>query len=83
MMEQHFLRIEHRYKALLLDSGNRDWTVCGNGTITSGAHIGYDVLGDTMLIVDGAGSTRHSTNGTSFTEYNPLPLLGLMYVVSR
>lgn len=54
--------------------GTGDWTVCGNGTITSGAHIGYDVLGDTMLIVDGAGSTRHSTNGTSFTNTTLAPI---------
>lgn len=48
--------------------GTGDWTLCGNGTIGSGAHICYAVLDDTLIIGDGVGSTRHTTNGTSFTN---------------
>lgn len=48
--------------------GTSAWTICGNGTITAGAHVGCAVLDDTMIICDGAGSTRHTTNGTAFTN---------------
>lgn len=48
--------------------GTGAWTVAGNGTIASGAHIGYAVLDDTLILCDGAGSTRHTTNGTTFTD---------------
>lgn len=54
--------------------GTGAWTVCGNGTITAGAHVSYDILDDTMLIADGAGSTRHTTNGTSFTNTTLAPV---------
>lgn len=48
--------------------GTGNWTVCGNGTIGNGAYVSSAVLNDTMLICDGVGSTRHTTNGTSFTD---------------
>ena len=48
--------------------GTGAWTVCGNGTITDGHSVGYSVLDDTLIIGDGKGSTRHTTNGTSFTD---------------
>lgn len=56
------------------EQGTGDWTVCGNGTITDGAHVGNAVLNDTMIIGDGAGSTRHTTNGTSFTDTTGAPV---------
>ena len=55
-------------------NGTANWAVCGNGTITAGNHVGQAVLGDTMVVGDGAGSTRHSTNGTSFTDTTLAPV---------
>lgn len=43
-------------------------TICGNGTLTAGAAIGYTVLNNTLIIGDGTAATRHSTDGTSFTN---------------
>lgn len=48
------------------------WNVCGNGTFT-GTHVGFAVLGNTMICGDGVGSTRHTTNGTSFTNTTLAP----------
>jgi hypothetical protein len=50
------------------------WSICGNGTIANGAHIGGAVLENTLIIGDGQGSTRHTTNGTSFTNTNLAPI---------
>jgi len=54
--------------------GTGAWTICGNGTISAGAHVGYAVLGNTMMICDGAGSTRYTTSGTSFTNGTLAPV---------
>lgn len=54
--------------------GTGDWTVCGNGTISNGGHVDHAVLANTMIIGDGAGSTRHTTNGTSFTDTTGAPV---------
>lgn len=54
--------------------GTGAWTLCGNGTITDGSHVEYGVLNNTLTIVDGAGSTRHSTDGTSFTDTTLAPI---------
>lgn len=53
-------------------AGTGDWAICGNGTFT-GTHIGGAVLGNTLIIGDGVGSTRHTTNGTSFTNTTLAP----------
>jgi len=54
--------------------GTGAWTICGNGTITDGAYVGHCVLNNTLIIGDGAGSTRHTTNGTSFTNTTLAPV---------
>lgn len=54
--------------------GTGDWTVCGNGTINNGSHVGHAVLEDSLMIGDGVGSTRHTANGTSFTDTTAAPL---------
>ena len=54
--------------------GTSAWTVCGNGTLTSGVQIGHGVLENTMLVGDGVLATRHTTNGTSFTDTTGAPL---------
>lgn len=54
--------------------GTGAWTLCGNGTISAGGHVGYAVLDDTLIIGDGVGSTRHTTNGTSFTDTTLAPV---------
>lgn len=53
--------------------GTGNWTQCGNGTITPGSHIGRTVLANTLLISQNAGTTRHTTNGTSFTDTSGAP----------
>lgn len=53
--------------------GTSDWQVCGNGTITSGSHIGNTVLANTLLISQNGGTTRHTTNGTSFIDTSLAP----------
>jgi hypothetical protein len=57
-----------------VNSGAGDWTVCGNGTITANAHVGHAVLDDTLIIGEAAGSTRHTTDGTSFTNTTLAPV---------
>jgi hypothetical protein len=54
--------------------GTGAWTVAGNGTIGNGAHVMSAVLDNTLFIVDGVGSTRHSTDGTSFTNTSGAPI---------
>lgn len=48
--------------------GTGAWTVCGNGTVTSGSQVGYSVLNNTLVISQNGGTTRTSTTGTSFTD---------------
>lgn len=48
--------------------GTGAWTICGNGTITNGGHVGYSVLEDQLIVGDGVTNTRVSSNGTSFTD---------------
>lgn len=55
-------------------NGTTAWAVCGNGTITAGDHVGFSVLGNTLIVGDSSGSTRHSTNGTSFTNTTLAPV---------
>lgn len=48
--------------------GTGAWTICGNGTIANGGHVGYAVLEDQLIIGDGTTNTRVTSNGTSFTD---------------
>ena len=61
-------------KVYYSSQGTGAWTVCGNGTIGAGNYVGNAVLDDTMIICDGEGSTRHTTNGTSFTDTTLAPV---------
>lgn len=54
--------------------GTGAWTLAGNGTISPGSHVGYAVLGNTLILGDGVGSTRHTTNGTAFTNTTLAPV---------
>ena len=54
--------------------GTGAWTVTGNGTISPGANVGYAVLDNTLVVCDGVGSTRYSTDGTSFTSIGLAPI---------
>ena len=56
------------------EQGTGAWTVCGNGTLTNGARPGYAVLEETLVIGDGTAVTRHSTDGTSFTNTTSAPI---------
>ena len=53
--------------------GTGDWTVCGNGTFT-GSYVGHAVLNEVLIAGDGAGSTRHTSDGTSFTNTTLAPV---------
>ncbi len=54
--------------------GTTAWALAGNGTISDGAHFGQAILGNTLIGGDGVGSTRHTTNGTSFTNTTLAPV---------
>lgn len=53
--------------------GTGAWTVSGNGTITNGNPVFYGVTADTLMVGQLGGTTRHSTNGTSFTDTSGAP----------
>ena len=57
--------------------GTGAWTVCGNGTIPNNDNVYGDVLADTLVITSPNGTTRHSTNGTSFTDTTSAPVGGV------
>lgn len=54
--------------------GTGAWTLAANGTITNGNHFGAAVLNNTFIGGDGAGSTRHTTDGTTFTNTSNAPI---------
>lgn len=54
--------------------GTGAWTVCGNGTLTNGARPGHAVLENTLILGDGTAATRHTTDGTSFTNTSSAPI---------
>ena len=54
--------------------GTGAWTACTTGGVTSTNFVDYAILGDTLMICDGAGSTRHTTNGTAFTNTSLAPV---------
>jgi hypothetical protein len=54
--------------------GTGAWTLSGNGTITNGAHVGNAILDNVLVVGESAGATRHSTNGTSFTDTTFAPV---------
>jgi len=56
--------------------GTGAWTVCGNGTIADGAHVTTAILDDNMIMGDGVGTTRYTTDGTSFTDIPLAPIGG-------
>ncbi len=55
-------------------AGTGDWTTCGNGTFSGTANVSHAVLLNTLVVADGVGSTRHTTNGTSFTNTSGAPI---------
>src|SRR5579859_5354061 len=54
--------------------GTGNWTLASNGTIAAGSAVGFAVLNNTLMVGDGSGSTRHSTNGISFTNTTGAPV---------
>lgn len=54
--------------------GTGAWTLAGNGTITNGNHVQGAILLNTLILGDGAGSTRHTTDGTAFTDTPGAPV---------
>lgn len=61
--------------------GTTNWAIAqgstagdAGGTITNGNHVGNAVYNNVMIIGDGAGSTRHTTNGTQFSNTSLAPI---------
>lgn len=54
--------------------GTGAWTQTGNGTISNTAHFGGAILNNVFVGGDGVGSTRHTTDGTSFTNTSLAPI---------
>lgn len=54
--------------------GTGAWTSTGNGEIAGTAHVGHSSLNNVLILGDGVGSTRHSTDGTSFTNTTLAPV---------
>lgn len=54
--------------------GTGAWAVAGNGTLTNQARPGNAVMNNVMIIGDGTAATRHTTNGTSFTNTTSAPI---------
>lgn len=48
--------------------GTGAWTVAGNGTFSPGAFTHPGTLENTLILGDGTTATRHTTDGTSFTD---------------
>jgi len=53
--------------------GTGAWTLAGNGTISVGSHFGAAILDNVFIGGDGVGSTRYTTDGTSFTNATLAP----------
>lgn len=60
------------YDAAIGTAGN--WTPCGNGTFSANAQVGNAILEDTLIVGDGVSETRHTTNGTTFTNTSLAPV---------
>lgn len=54
--------------------GTGDWSIAGGGTMTNGTPVYTGITENTMLAADGVGSTRHTANGTSFTDTTGAPI---------
>lgn len=58
--------------------GTGDWTAVGNGTLTSNSlgvtYFGHVALGTVLIGGDGVNPTRHTTDGTSFTNTSLAPV---------
>ena len=54
--------------------GTGDWTIAGNGTLDTTGTLTSAVSENTLLIGDGVSATRHSTDGTSFTNTTAAPI---------
>lgn len=70
--------------------GTANWTPMGNGTFTNGTgavgvnyRFGAVTLGTVMIGGDGVNPTRHTTNGTSFTNTSLAPVGSLFAEYQR
>jgi hypothetical protein len=54
--------------------GTGAWTACTNGEIAGTAHVGHASLNNVLIIGDGVGSTRHTTDGSTFTNTTLAPV---------
>lgn len=57
-----------------VNSPGTAWIPVANGTFTGGGRLGHTTLYDTMICGNGLGSTRHTANGTEFTDTTLAPL---------
>lgn len=56
--------------------GTGAWTPCVNGTISDGAHVTNAKLDNNMVIGDGVGTMRYTTDGTTFVDMGLAPVGG-------
>mgnify|MGYP001615908554 CR=1 FL=1 len=56
--------------------GTGAWTVCGNGTFAGLGTVDNAILNNTLIIGNGVNATRHTTNGTAFTDTTAAPIAG-------
>lgn len=54
------------------EQGTGAWMVAGSGTFSGQRPLGYGAMGTVLMVGDGS-VTRHSTNGTSFTDTTLAP----------
>jgi len=52
--------------------GTGAWSICGNGTMGTG-HVGNAVLENSMIVGYQGGTSRYTTDGTSFTTITAAP----------
>ena len=54
--------------------GTGAWTICGNGTLSASGTLTTAAMENTLLVGDNVSATRHTTNGTSFTNTTSAPI---------
>jgi hypothetical protein len=54
--------------------GTSAWTACTNGVVNGTSRVSFAVIDNTLVMGDGLGSTRHTTNGTAFTDTSGAPV---------
>lgn len=54
--------------------GTGAWTLAANGTIADGAHVTNTILDNTLVVADGVGTMKYTTDGTTFSDMAGAPV---------